>query len=100
LLHRSRRVKRAVVALALAILLLAAPAPALALKGCADTNKDGVVNSIDAFRILQYVAGLYDPGIILLHSWDPDGSGAIQSRDATIVLQYEAALLSELPGCP
>jgi len=92
--------KRAFLGLALGLVLVAAVAsPAFAEKGCADTNKDLVVNSIDAARILQLVAGLYDPGPILLHMWDADGDSDIESTDATIVLQYAAGLLDQLPPC-
>ena len=91
--------KRAFLGLALALALLVGTTPAFAQKGCADTNKDAVVNSVDATRILQVVAGIYDPGDILLHMWDADGDGHIESTDATIVLQYDAGLLDELPPC-
>jgi hypothetical protein len=92
--------KRVILVLIFSLVLLAGVSmPAHAEKGCADTNKDGVVNAIDAARILQYVADLYNPGKILLHMWDADGNGQIESTDATIVLQYEAGLLMELPEC-
>jgi hypothetical protein len=84
--------------LALAI-LIATATPSLANKGCADTNKDDAVNSIDAARILQVVAGLYDPGLILLHMWDADDDLDITSIDAALILQYDAALIKALPGC-
>jgi hypothetical protein len=92
--------KRTLLGLALGLALLAGAAlPVSAQKGCADTNKDGVVNSVDAARILQFVAGVYDPGKILLHMWDADGDSDIESTDATIVLQFDAGLLDELPPC-
>lgn len=92
--------RRALLGLALALALLAGAAlPAAAEKGCADTNKDGAVNSIDAARILQLVAGLYDPGNFYLFSYDADGDGDIESIDATIVLQLDAGLLDQLPDC-
>ncbi|MEX2159915.1 MAG: dockerin type I domain-containing protein [Dehalococcoidia bacterium] len=91
--------KGLILGLTVSAALLVTSAPALAQKGCADTNKDGVVNVIDAARILQLVADLYNPGNILLHMWDADGNGQIQSTDATIVLQYDAGLINELPEC-
>ena len=91
--------KRLAFVLSVSVALLVSAPLAHAEKGCADTNKDGVVNAIDAARILQYVADLYNPGKILLHMWDADGNGDIESTDATIVLQYEAGLLAELPEC-
>lgn len=91
---------RSLIALTLSLgLAIGLVAPAAAQKGCADTNKDNVVNAIDAARILQLVAGLYDPGNILLHMWDADGDGDIESTDAAIVLQYAAGILDELPNC-
>jgi len=92
---------RALPALAagLALGLAAGLTPAFAEKGCADTNKDGSINSIDAARILQFTAGLYDPGLYYLFSWDADDDGEVTSIDAAVVLQYDAGLIDEVPVC-
>jgi hypothetical protein len=62
-------------------------------------RKNGVVNSIDALAMVQVVAGIYDPGLILLNQWDLDGDDAITTVDALIVLQYVVGFLPELPDC-
>jgi hypothetical protein len=68
-------------------------------KACADVNKNGSVDSIDAVIILQVDAGLYDPGLILLNMWDPSGDDEISSLDALLVLQHDAGLIEALEGC-
>jgi len=95
--------QRVVLALALSVGLAFAvfgsSTPATANKGCADTNKDGVINAIDAALILQADAGLYDPGLILLHMWDANDDLEINAIDAAVILQYDAGLLDVVPVC-
>ena len=92
--------KRLALGLILALFVLAGTAlPALATKGCGDVRKNGVVDAIDALAMVQVVAGLYDPGIILLDQWDLDNDDAITTLDALIVLQFVVGLLPELPDC-
>ena len=72
-----------------------------ALRG--DVNGDGEVNSIDAFLLLRFHAGLIDP---LLHpplfpeDWyergDVNDDGVLNSRDALLILRYHARLIDEL----
>jgi hypothetical protein len=82
-----------------AALLAAVVLPAHAEKGCADVNKDGIADTIDAAIILQVDAGLYDPGLILQNMWDPHDDNIIDSRDALLVLQYDAGIINTLDGC-
>lgn len=61
-----------------------------------DVNKDGVINSIDAFLVLQFRAGIIFP------SPDPENGdvnddGAVNGIDASLILQYHAGLISRLP---
>lgn len=63
-----------------------------------DANCDGVVNSIDAALVLQYVAALV-PSLGCQDAADANGSGAINSIDAFLVLQYNAGLIDNL-GLP
>ncbi len=61
-----------------------------------DVNKDGVVNSVDAAIILQYVAGLISN---LNHPDNADANqdGVVNAVDAALILQYEAGLIDCLP---
>ncbi len=57
-----------------------------------DANGDGVVNTLDARRILQYVAELVDEDQICLENADVNGDGVVTTLDARFVLQMVAGL--------
>ena len=58
---------------------------------CGDVNGDGRVNSLDAFFILQFEAGLIQ-SVPHPENADLNHDGHIDSRDATIILQIDAGL--------
>jgi hypothetical protein len=61
---------------------------------CGDANGDGVVNSIDAFLLLMFQAGVILPGPYpYVASSDVDGNGIMNALDAMLILQFHAALL-------
>ena len=61
---------------------------------CGDANGDGRVNSIDAFLLLMFQAGVILPNPYpYVASSDVDGNGIMNALDATIILQFHAALL-------
>jgi hypothetical protein len=77
----------------------------VAPSSCGDANGDGRVNSIDAFLLLMYKAGIILPSPYPYSGdsgdSDVDGNGIVNAIDATIILQFHAALLP--PGalhCP
>ncbi|MEX0786437.1 MAG: nidogen-like domain-containing protein [Dehalococcoidia bacterium] len=61
-----------------------------------DVNCDGVVNSIDAALILQFVAGLVN-SLGCQDEADVNEDGNVNSIDAAIVLQYIAGFVPSLP---
>ncbi len=61
-----------------------------------DVNNDGMVTSIDALLVLQYVAGLLDTLPNLVNA-DVNANGVINSVDAALILQRVAGLLASLP---
>ena len=79
---------------AVAPLLFNATMTCVVLPGAryADVNCDGVVNSIDAAFVLQYVSGLLD-ALPCPDLADPNFDGATTSIDAALILQYSAGLL-------
>ena len=88
------QLSRTFAALALAVVLLspvlaAAPAAAGVTPHCGDASGDGIVNSIDAAIVLQYIAGLA-PLNVPPSQLDPDGSGAVDARDVALILQAAA----------
>ncbi|MCH7718986.1 MAG: hypothetical protein IIB21_05900, partial [Chloroflexi bacterium] len=64
-----------------------------------DANCDGLVSSIDAALVLQFVAGLLS-ALACEDAADADGDGNLSSIDAALILQYSAGLLSSLPPSP
>ncbi len=60
-----------------------------------DVNCDGIVNSIDAALILQFVAGLVS-SLPCAQNADVNHDGQVNSIDAAIILQYTAGLISHL----
>jgi hypothetical protein len=60
-----------------------------------DANCDGMVNSIDATFVLQFVAGRID-AVPCPTNADVDGNGRIDAVDAALILQIDAGLWS--PG--
>jgi hypothetical protein len=58
---------------------------------CGDVNGNGVANSLDAFFVLQYEAGLI-ASVPHPENADLNHDGHIDSRDATIILQIDAGL--------
>lgn len=74
-----------------------------------DVNRDGRVNSIDAFHFLQHRAGIICPLPPLeetycpssdpkyMQSADVNEDGIDTAIDATFILQYHAGLLDHLP---
>jgi hypothetical protein len=69
------------------------PTPPAGLTG--DANCNGLVNSIDALVILQYIAGLV-PSLPCLNLADTNHSGMVNSIDVAIILQYIAGLIPGL----
>lgn len=56
---------------------------------CGDASGDGIVNSIDAAIVLQYIAGLA-PIHVPEAQLDPDGNGQVDARDVALILQASA----------
>lgn len=65
------------------------PRPAQTLPG--DANCDGVVNSVDAALVLQFVAGLR-VSLPCRENADVNGDGRVDARDAALILQIDAGL--------
>ena len=65
-----------------------------------DVNDDGEVNSIDAFLLLQFNAGIIwpDPNAERYKVADLNGDGVINAFDSLLILQFHAGLLSSLPA--
>ncbi len=61
-----------------------------------DANDDGVVDSLDALRILRYAASLADLSPTGLKAADANGDGAVDSLDALRILRYKAGLILSL----
>lgn len=59
-----------------------------------DVNGDGTTNSIDAFLLLQFTAGLILPPV---PNGDVNMDGATNSMDAALILQFDAHLVPILP---
>jgi hypothetical protein len=60
-----------------------------------DADCDGLVESLDAAFVLQYVARLI-PSLLCHDTADADGNGAISALDAAIILQFVAGLIPGL----
>ncbi len=60
-----------------------------------DANCDGLVSSIDAALVLQFIAGLLD-ALACEDTADANGDGNLNSIDAALILQYGAGLLTNL----
>jgi hypothetical protein len=56
---------------------------------CGDASGDGIVNSIDAAIVLQYIAGLTTPNVPDAQL-DPDGNNVVDARDVALILQAAA----------
>jgi len=67
------------------------PTPAVAgvTPHCGDASGDGIVNSLDAAIVLQYVAGLTTPNVPDAQL-DPDGNNQVDARDVALILQATA----------
>lgn len=82
-------------ALALAAVLFASGLVAVPNAGagvtphCGDASGDGIVNSIDAAIVLQYIAGLATPNVPDAQL-DPDGNNRVDARDVALILQAAA----------
>jgi hypothetical protein len=61
---------------------------------CGDSNKDGVVNGLDAVTILRYDVGLISGNTIDLLAADTDGNGIVNGLDAVTILKYDVGLVS------
>ena len=61
-----------------------------------DVNCDGLVNSIDAAFVLQFVAALLG-SLPCPDAADTNGNGDVNSIDAALILQFTAGLLGSLP---
>lgn len=61
-----------------------------------DVNCDGVVNSLDALLLLQFISGLV-PSLPCPDAADANGDGVVNAVDATLILQFEAGLISRFP---
>lgn len=62
-----------------------------------DAGCDGVVNAIDAARVLQFVAGLVT-AVPCPDNADVNGDRALTAVDATLILQYDARLIRTFPA--
>lgn len=58
-----------------------------------DANGDGVIDAVDAAKILQYDAGLISGDELLLKVADFDQNGVVDAIDASIVLQWDAGMI-------
>ena len=72
-----------------------------ALRG--DVNADGEVNSIDAFHLLQFNAGIIEllpDQLPVPEDWykpgDVNDNGVLDAQDALLILQFHARLIDEL----
>ena len=61
-----------------------------------DVNCDGLVNSIDAALVLQFVAALLG-SVSCPDAADVNGDADVTSVDAALILQFTAGLLGSLP---
>jgi hypothetical protein len=56
-----------------------------------------VVNAIDAFLVLAFVAGVPHSSLPCPQNADVNGDGRITAVDAQLILQYVAGLIHSLP---
>ena len=61
-----------------------------------DVNCDGLINSIDAALVLQFVVGRL-ASLPCEIAADVNGDGTINAIDAALILQFVAGLLTSLP---
>lgn len=67
---------------------------------CGDANGDGIVNSIDAFLLLMFKAGIILPNPYpYIGDSDVNSNGNVDAIDARLILQFHAGLLDAL-HCP
>jgi parallel beta-helix repeat protein len=86
----------AVVALLVAAALIAPARGEAAVRGDADCS--GVIDSIDAVRVLQFDARLVN-SLPCQSSGDVNNDSQINSLDAVFLLQYVAGLINTFPTC-
>ena len=92
------------------IAIVAAATPTAAESIAGDVNSDGVVNSIDAFHLLQFRAGIIcsiddeDCQTWISHNFrekaDVSDDGIENVLDAVLILQFHAGLLESLANAP
>ncbi len=104
-IHRALHPYRLVVVLALILTglalnspgeIAAPPVTAESIRG--DVDGDGRVNSIDAFHLIQFSAGIIlpDPDAELYEKADLNNDGLLDSLDASLILQFHAGLIESL----
>ncbi len=78
---------------------VAAP-PVAAESILGDVDGDGRVNSIDAFLLLKFRAGIIwpDPNEGLYEKADLNDDGLVNTIDAALILQFHAGLIESLSG--
>ena len=65
-----------------------------------DIDGDGTVNSTDALRVAQHVAGLITLDDAALLSADVSGDGEVTAADASLILQYFVEIIACFPVQP
>ncbi len=84
---------RRVLAALVAMSVIAATTPTAAESIAGDVNNDGVVNSVDAFHLLQFSAGIILP---VREKADVNDDGIENALDAVLILQFHAGLIPTL----
>ncbi len=73
-----------------------APWPAAAESIAGDVDGDGVVDSIDAFLLLQFHAGIIGIGQPYSEKADVNNDQRVNSIDAALILRFHAGLIESL----
>ena len=63
-----------------------------------DADGNGVINTLDAMRVLKYYTGEPMDGEIVLAACDVDGENGINTVDALYILQYYTGDVTEFPA--
>ena len=63
-----------------------------------DADGNGVINTLDAMRVLKYYTGELVDGEIVLGACDVDGENGINTVDALYILQYYTGDVTEFPA--
>ena len=74
----------------------ATPTPTPTPAHLGDVNKDGMIDSRDAFLVLKFTAGIMPPGTDTGNG-DVNEDGVVNGLDAVLILQFHAGLIGTLP---